>query len=65
MDTIETIFNGNDFCQWLVLNDHVENELKANDYCQELVDNKQIVCIDRTRNEQSADSTDHWYAFSK
>jgi hypothetical protein len=65
MESIETIFNGNDFCQWLVSSGHIENESKAQNYCHELVANKQIVCIDRTQNEQNLDSTNHWYAFSK
>ncbi|CAF3574612.1 unnamed protein product [Adineta steineri] len=65
LDTIGTIFNGNDFCQWLVSNNYIENESKANDYCQELMTNKHIVCINRIRNEQLSDSTNNWYAFSK
>lgn len=65
VDTVETIFNGNDFCQWLVSNGHVENDLKANDYCQKLMDNKHIVCINRVPSDQSLDLMNHWYAFSK
>lgn len=59
-DTIETIFNGNDFCQWLVSTGHVENESKAQNYCEELVKKKHIVCINRKES-----SPNNWYAFSK
>jgi len=62
MDSIETIFNGNDFCQWLVSNGHMENDSKAQNFCQELVHDKKIVCIDQKDN---IDPTDHWYAFTK
>ncbi|UJR28564.1 hypothetical protein I4U23_009797 [Adineta vaga] len=65
LDTMETIFNGNDFCQWLVSNSFVDNDLKAQDYCQELIEMKQIVCINRQAKEQTLDSINHWYAFTK
>jgi hypothetical protein len=61
-DSIETVFKGKDFCQWLVSNNHMENEFKAENYFQELVNNKQIICIDRLDNSESMN---HWYAFSK
>jgi hypothetical protein len=61
-DTVESIFNGNDFCQWLVTNGHVEDESRAQNYCKELLNRKRIVCINRT---QSDDLNNHWYAFTK
>ncbi|CAF3391754.1 unnamed protein product [Rotaria socialis] len=65
MENIETTFNENEFCQWLVTNGHMENESIAHDYCQELVNKRQIICIDRTENENSQEFDNHWYAFSK
>ena len=59
-EATETIFNGNDFCHWLVSNAYVENETKAKTYCQELVDGKQLVRINRKENANNP-----WYAFSK
>ncbi|CAF1241236.1 unnamed protein product [Rotaria sordida] len=65
METIETIFNENDFSQWLISNGYTENELTAHHYCQELANKKQIICIDRIQNEEILDSSNHWYAFTK
>ncbi|CAF4726475.1 unnamed protein product [Rotaria sp. Silwood1] len=65
METIETIFNENDFCQWLISSGYIENESKAHNYCQELIHKKQIICIDRIHSEEILDSSNHWYAFSK
>ena len=65
MGAMETIFNGNDFCQWLVSNGYLENDVRAQDYCQELVSMKHIVCINRIPKEETHDSVDNWYAFTK
>ncbi|CAF0988230.1 unnamed protein product [Rotaria sp. Silwood1] len=37
----ETIFNGNQFCQWIITNGYVENEYMAQNYFQQLLDHKQ------------------------
>jgi hypothetical protein len=61
----ETIFNGNEFCQWLVENDHIEDEIMAQTYIQQLLNNKQIVCVNQNENDVHSDLLSNWYAFSK
>ncbi|CAF3775579.1 unnamed protein product [Rotaria sordida] len=61
----ETIFNGNQFCQWLITNGYVENEYMAQNYFQQLIDHKQITCINQKQNDQEHDPLSNWYAFSK
>jgi hypothetical protein len=64
-DSLEKTFSGNEFCQWLITNDYVENELLAETYFQQLRNNKQIICINQTQNEEDSDLLSNWYAFSK
>jgi hypothetical protein len=64
-DSIETSFLGNEFCQWLINNQHVENEYLAHIYLKELLAKKQIICINQNQTEDDTDILKHWYAFSK
>jgi len=61
-DVVETVFNGNDFCQWLVSNGHMDDDNKAQDYCQDLINRKQLIRIDRG---ESTETDEQWFAFSK
>ena len=58
--SIEPIFKGNEFCQWLVTKNFVENSIQAENYFQELLDNKEIICLTKTNDLSSSR-----YAFSK
>jgi len=66
-DSIEPIFNGNEFCQWILTNNYVENQFMAQTYIQKLIDNKQIICVNQNQNEtdEDMDLLSNWYAFSK
>ena len=64
-DSIETIFLGNEFCQWLVNNQHMENEYLAQIYLKELLMKKQIICINQNQTEDEIDIVKNWYVFSK
>lgn len=65
-DSIETIFIGYDFCQWILTNNYVDNELLAENYLKKLIDNKQIICVNQTTNYEDTDLLkNYWYAFSK
>jgi hypothetical protein len=63
-DSMEKIFNGNEFCQWLITNGYVENELMFQTYLKELINDKHIICINQQQNEDM-DLLTNWYAFSK
>ncbi|CAF3083061.1 unnamed protein product [Rotaria sp. Silwood2] len=43
LDSVETIFNEDDFCQWLISSGYMENESKAHNYCHALVNKKHII----------------------
>lgn len=58
----EPTFQGNDFCQWLLANHFVEDEISAKDYLKHLIENKQIFSINQTPCDEEIDA---WYAFSK
>lgn len=64
-DSIETIFIGNDFCQWIVNNQYVENEFLAENYLKKLIDTKQIICINQNQTDEETDLLTNYYAFSK
>jgi hypothetical protein len=64
-DSIETIFIGNEFCQWIINNNYVENEFMAETYFKKLIDNKQIICINQKQDDEDIDLLSNWYAFSK
>ncbi|CAF4066751.1 unnamed protein product [Rotaria sp. Silwood2] len=61
----ETIFHGNQFCQWLITNGYVENEYMAQNYFQQLIDHKQVICINQKQKDNEFDLLLSWYAFSK
>lgn len=65
VDTVESTFNGSDFCQWLVSNSYVDNDASAESYCKDLVNQKKLMSINRLQNEASINSSANWYAFSK
>jgi hypothetical protein len=64
-DSIETSFIGNEFCQWLITNHHVENEFLAHIYFKQLIARKQIICLNQKPIEDDTDILNNWYAFSK
>ncbi len=64
-DSIEVSFNGNEFCQWLITNHHVENEFLAHIYFKQLIDRRQIICINQKQTDDDTDILMNWYAFSK
>jgi len=64
-DSIETIFIGNEFCQWIINNNYVENEFMAETYFKKLIDNKQIICINQKQDDEDVHLLSNWYAFSK
>lgn len=61
----ETTFDGNRFCQWLITNNHVENQFIAQNYLQKLIDQKQIICINQKTLDSENDILSNWYAFAK
>jgi len=64
-DSIETIFTGKEFCQWIIINNYVENDCMAETYLKKLIDNKQIICINQKQNDEDMQLLSNWYAFSK
>jgi hypothetical protein len=61
----ETIFKGNEFCQWLITHNYVENTVMAQTYFQQLIDNQQIILINQNQTDVDIDLLSNWYAFSK
>lgn len=65
-ETFETIFNGSDFCQWLVANGRVDNEFSAQNFLQTLLNNKKLICLNQnSSDETNEDFSTRWFAFSK
>ena len=64
-EPLETIFNGSDFCQWLVANGHADNEFTARDLIQTLLNSKQLICLSQEGEELDPDFSARWFAFTK
>jgi hypothetical protein len=64
-DSIETNFTGKEFCQWIITNNYVEDDLMAQTFFKKLIDNEQIICINQKQNDEDMDLLSNWYAFSK
>lgn len=60
----ESIFTGNEFCQWLIVQNYIENELMARAYIDKLRNEQQIICLNQNIHNDS-DFLTNWYAFSK
>ena len=63
-ESLGTIFNGSEFCQWLMQHDYVHGEEMARAYLQKLIIQKQLICVNQMANDTELDVSTQWFVFS-
>lgn len=63
-ESLGTIFDGSELCQWLMQHDYVHGEEMARAYLHKLINQKQLICVNQTANDSDLDVSTRWFVFS-